>query len=87
MSDKKITKQDIIEFGFVEVEEEVPYWPFHFYLTDEKEDGLMIVVTLERNTQEFALIIPEAGTLFLRPQNLDDLYKFIQIAESFDPNY
>jgi len=84
-----IQEQDLIKYGFEKTQDEIPVWPFEKKLSEPDEDGgmLLLVVTVERNTGEFALVMPDGNKLFLQIENLEQLRVFESSIQSWEPNY
>jgi len=85
----KITGADLEAFGMIK-NEDSPAYPYEKHLTKPCEDtgkSVSLVVTVERNAQEFALKLPDGCTLFLKPLNLEELKTFEQVIASWGPSW
>jgi hypothetical protein len=55
-------------------------------LGNSKEVGeLSIALTLERNVQQFTILLPEGAQLFINPLTIDDLKKLEELLFSYEP--
>jgi hypothetical protein len=86
MKVEKITKEKLIEFGF-KITEDNPLDICQKELSEPNEDDglIMLVLTRERNKNEFAIRIPD-GILFLNA-NLEQLTVIEKCITGYEPNY
>ena len=89
--ENKITKENLIKFGMIETTDDSKFlYPIGKELfEDSSESSLMLVITRERNIEEFALLLPDGGgTLFLGGiANMDQLKAFQDAITSWEPKY
>ena len=79
-----ITKEQLIEWGMIETSD--PIYPLEKILGESGEVGrLAIVLTLEKNSQNFAIKLPDGATLFINPLTIDDLKKLEELIYSYEP--
>lgn len=79
-----ITKEQLLEWGMIETDDAV--YPLKKLLGHNHEVGeLSIVLTLERNSEEFAIILPDGASLVLNPLTIDDLKKIEELIYSYEP--
>jgi hypothetical protein len=86
MKTEEITKEKLIEFGF-KITKDNPLDLCEKVLSDPNEDGdsLVLVLTHERNTHEFAIRTPD-GVLFLNA-SLEQLAIIEKCITGYEPNY
>lgn len=86
----KITKEDLLKYGFIEDKEDV-FFPLkksfenidHNFGSDEGEQ--FIAVTTLNNSQEFCFVDTARGSiLYLNPKSLNDLKIFEEMVSSIE---
>jgi len=85
MKESTITEAEIIEWGMVKTEDpSVPYKKVLGKGNDYLGD-LSIVIHRYTNSNRFAIMLPEGGTLNLNPSSIDDLKKVEELIISYEP--
>lgn len=89
---ENITKEQLIEFGMKETEgDSAIIFPMAKVISipqdDQADDELSICVTQLRNQTEICLKLPDGSTLYLCPENIEELKTFEKCIESYEPIY
>lgn len=89
-SEKAITDESLIAFGMEKRHRPHPYLYVKQLTEPIPEEGLAamrLVVTIERNSPELALKLPDGGTIFLKPLNMLELTNFVNAIMSWTPSW
>ena len=84
MEQSKITRQQLLDNGWTELNEEIPIYLFEKQLG---ESQLKMVVHALYNSPVFALVLPDGGMLNIDVGTIEDLSTFTSAITSYDPNY
>lgn len=79
-----ITKESLEAFGMKMTDS--PICPMSKTLGESELGELRLVVTRERNRDDFALMTPDS-TIFIGPTCIEDLQHFEDMIIQYEPNY
>lgn len=85
MAESTITKEQLIEFGMVETGGLV--MPLKKVLGESEAGQISIAVTLERNTPEIILSLPDGAHVLLSVASIEQLKAFEACIVSWESNY